>query len=72
MTWGSNCKGKLFLDFSLPLFSPIFARVKIYDHDFRHLISKKDENFKTAVFCTYRCCTEVERQVSENDYIQPK
>ena len=51
-------------------FSPIFARVKIYDHDFRHLISKKDANFKTAVFCTYRCCTVGERQVSEKDYMQ--
>lgn len=27
------------LYFSLPLFSPIFAWVQIYDHDFRHLIS---------------------------------
>ena len=51
-------------------FSPIFARVQFYDHDFRHLISKKDANFNTAVFCTYRCCTVGERQVSENDYMQ--
>ena len=72
MTWRSNGKGKQFLDFSFPLFSAIFARVQIYDHDFRHLISKKDANFNTAVFCTYRCSTEVEWQVSENDYIQPK
>ena len=70
MTWRSNGKGKQFLDFSFPLFSAIFARVQIYDHDFRHLISKKDANFNTAVFCTYRCCTVGERQVSENDYIQ--
>ena len=70
--WPGNrmAKKNNFLILVCLFFSPIFARVQIYDHDFHHLISKKDANFKTAVFCTYRCCTVGERQVSENDYMQ--